>query len=343
MEYDVFISCKSEDYPFAEKVYSYLVENNLNVFFASKELRKLGDSEYRDVIEHALENSTHLIVLASKPEYLQSKWVKYEWGLFVDGKLDGSKTGNLITILKDVSTKDIYFALRKYQSLDYDNYKEEILGYVNGTAPFSTPITPITPIKKDFWGKMKSIFSWWKICAIFIACFLGFYTICFSIGYFVNREYTSSLVEKQTELLKYVNLGGAIMTYDHLGIVATYDAESRQIRDIRIDQSKYELTGTDFWKAASLSSGFTLWTSYYKHLKVKGEAGVFVFLGSFFGTLFGYSTGRYVALRNNEANYQKEMIEYLKNTDHWATCQESYELQQLKRQESIRTLLNKSK
>lgn len=33
MEYDVFISCKSEDYPLAEKLYYYLKHNGFNVFY----------------------------------------------------------------------------------------------------------------------------------------------------------------------------------------------------------------------------------------------------------------------------------------------------------------------
>lgn len=35
-QYDVFISCKSEDYPFAKKVYKYLKELNYNVFLADE-------------------------------------------------------------------------------------------------------------------------------------------------------------------------------------------------------------------------------------------------------------------------------------------------------------------
>lgn len=50
MKYDVFISCKSEDYVYAEKVYIFLKENGINAFLASTELRKLGESEYRRLL-----------------------------------------------------------------------------------------------------------------------------------------------------------------------------------------------------------------------------------------------------------------------------------------------------
>lgn len=132
--YDVFISCKSEDYSLAEEVYSFLNAHHIHTFLASKELRKLGDSEYREAIEDALECAEHLIILASKPEYIKSKWVKYEWGLFLNAKIDGYKEGNIITILNGIEPKDISFALRRYESFSYFNFKESIITYVETEA-----------------------------------------------------------------------------------------------------------------------------------------------------------------------------------------------------------------
>lgn len=132
--YDVFISCKSEDYSLAEEVYSFLNRHHIHTFLASKELRKLGDSEYREAIEDALESAEHLIILASKPEYIKSKWVKYEWGLFLNAKIDGYKKGNIITILNGIEPKDISFALRKYESFPYSKFKDSIITYVETEA-----------------------------------------------------------------------------------------------------------------------------------------------------------------------------------------------------------------
>ena len=81
-KYDVFISSKSEDYHLAEKVYDFLTNKGLSVFLASKILEKLGESEYASKIDEVLDNSTHLIVVSSKLDYINSKWVKYEWRLF---------------------------------------------------------------------------------------------------------------------------------------------------------------------------------------------------------------------------------------------------------------------
>lgn len=130
MSYDVFISCKSEDYCYAEEIYNFLKNNGFNVFLANKELRQMGDSEYRRAISQALKSTYHLIVFASKPEYVDSTWVYYEWDWFLVAKIKGKKQGQLLTILKDVSNDDINADLWKYESKTFDEYKESLLPYV---------------------------------------------------------------------------------------------------------------------------------------------------------------------------------------------------------------------
>lgn len=130
MEYDVFISCKSEDYIYAEEIYNFLRDNGFNVFLANKELRGLSDSEYRRAISQALKSTYHLIVFASKPEYVDSTWVYYEWDWFLVAKLKGKKSGQLLSILKDVSIDDVNADLWKYESKTFLDYKDSLLSYV---------------------------------------------------------------------------------------------------------------------------------------------------------------------------------------------------------------------
>lgn len=130
MNYDVFISCKSEDYQYAEEIYNFLKESGITVFLASTELRRLGESEYRKAISSALKAAHHMIVFASKPEYIDAGWVYYEWDMFVNAKLKGFKPGNIVTILKDVDTKEINMDLWKYESLRFDDYKKSLVSYV---------------------------------------------------------------------------------------------------------------------------------------------------------------------------------------------------------------------
>ena len=130
MEYDVFISCKSEDYKYAEEIYEFLTSNGINTFLASKELREVGDSEYRRAISNAMKSTYHMIVFASKAEYIDSSWVYYEWDMFLNAKLKGFKQGQIITILKDVKIESINMDLWKYESFCIEDYKDRILGYV---------------------------------------------------------------------------------------------------------------------------------------------------------------------------------------------------------------------
>lgn len=101
MQYDVFISCKSDDYPFARKVYQYLKGQNYKVFLADAELRKKGNTEYGKIIDEALDSATHMIIIASKPEYINSSYVQSEWRTFIEEKRTGRKTGNIVTITEN--------------------------------------------------------------------------------------------------------------------------------------------------------------------------------------------------------------------------------------------------
>lgn len=134
MEYDVFISCKSEDYKYAEEIYNFLKENGFNTFLANKELRQMGDSEYRRAISQALKSTYHLIVFASNAEYIDSTWVYYEWDWFLVAKIKGKKQGQLLSILKDVDIDDVNADLWKYESKTFENYKESLLAYIETPA-----------------------------------------------------------------------------------------------------------------------------------------------------------------------------------------------------------------
>lgn len=134
MEYDVFISCKSEDYKYAEEIYYFLKNNGFNTFLANKELRQMGDSEYRRAISQALKSTYHLIVFASNADYIDSEWVYYEWDWFLVAKIKGKKQGQLLSILKDVNIDDVNGDLWKYESKTFENYKESLLSYVETPA-----------------------------------------------------------------------------------------------------------------------------------------------------------------------------------------------------------------
>ena len=68
-----------------------------------------------------------------------------------------------------------------------------------------------------------------------------------------------------------------------------------------------------FWRAASIGSGFAIWYKNLRYMKASGRYGAAVAIGSFIGTLFGYSTGRYIAEQNNAAEIQAYMVVILRH------------------------------
>ena len=150
MKYDVFISCKSEDYNLGRQVYEFLVnhrELNLKVFMADKELRKLGVSDYGKAIDDALDSSMHLIVVSSNVNYLKyetSPYVYYEWHAFTEDIKSGRKNGNIMTIFTtDVNLKNVPIALRSRQSFPFTEYSS-IIDYLK----VSEDVQPDIPAPK---------------------------------------------------------------------------------------------------------------------------------------------------------------------------------------------------
>ena len=154
-KYDVFISSKSEDYHLAEKVYNFLTGQGLSVFLASKILKKLGESEYASKIDEVLDNSTHLIVVSSKLDHINSKWVKYEWSLFSSDLKSGYRQGNLLTILSNsIELKNLPASLRHRQSFRLDAFQENIMGYLVQEGDERGKGFPPNP-NPSLWKKIK--------------------------------------------------------------------------------------------------------------------------------------------------------------------------------------------
>jgi hypothetical protein len=115
----VFVSAKSSDYHEAKQVYDFLSARGLDVFFSDRSLPALGDSDYRDVIDHALDESEHMVVVTSSRQNVESPWVKAEWGFFINEKRSNRKTGNLITVVsRGLKPSDLPPSLRYYEVLE---------------------------------------------------------------------------------------------------------------------------------------------------------------------------------------------------------------------------------
>lgn len=132
--YDVFMSCKSEDYDRATPVYHWLVEKGYRPFFAPVSLKvSKAPGEpvvFGDEIDDAIEESNNMIVVASNAEYVKTGYVKDEWRTFVEEQRAGRKKGVLITILDGVDVADLPLRLRSVQSFTLGNYKEGIIRFL---------------------------------------------------------------------------------------------------------------------------------------------------------------------------------------------------------------------
>lgn len=129
MKYDVFISCKSEDYNIGRQVYEFLTNYrglDISVFMADKELGKRGNTNYGKIIDEALDSSTHLIIVSSNANFLKeeiSSYVYEEWHTFVEEIRSGRKKGNIMTIFtENVKLEEVPIALRNRQSFPFTEY-----------------------------------------------------------------------------------------------------------------------------------------------------------------------------------------------------------------------------
>jgi len=99
MKYQVFISVKitnkngqkTEDLGFADKLYKALKNEGITVFLSSRSIKGEGTSNYQNSINTALDNSQNMIIVATKPEHINARWLKYESNLFQNEILSGRK------------------------------------------------------------------------------------------------------------------------------------------------------------------------------------------------------------------------------------------------------------
>ena len=208
----VIISCKSEDYAFGHLVYDYLIEKGVKAFFADQELRNLGLADYGNVIDHALDSSKHLIVVASSADFTKEKYspyVYYEWKTFSEEKRSGRKTGNILTVVPDKSiVKSLPIALRNVQSFTYNEY-QDVYNYVIGDGQ--------TDIRHGSFHKLKNFFFNLSLgkkygCAVSIVLFVflgAVLTPFFILHKSADDKIIISEMRENADTIQYINLGSA--------------------------------------------------------------------------------------------------------------------------------------
>ena len=188
-QYDVFISSKSEDYPIAREICSFLEDKGYAVFFAEKSIPFGADSLFKKTIDYALDAARNMIVVCSNPEFLEDGWVYYEWNTFSVEILSGRKPkSNILTVLDaSLSVSKMPIGLRSYQSLCVSSYQETICDYLGNPSQktenepqeaFSEITTPETIIDTSSTEQIQAIFKFYsnENCEVFkegkLACCL---------------------------------------------------------------------------------------------------------------------------------------------------------------------------
>lgn len=125
MKYDVFISFKNsdengnptEDSVIAGELFKELEQHGIHAFYSNIRLFEFGESAYKEAIETALDEAKVLIVVATDPKYLKTRWVSYERESFHDDILSGrKKDASIIPFMKNIAGNDVPRSLRSYET-----------------------------------------------------------------------------------------------------------------------------------------------------------------------------------------------------------------------------------
>ncbi|GAF93312.1 unnamed protein product, partial [marine sediment metagenome] len=114
----VFISAKSADYEPARQVREFLASHGVRAFFSEWSLPELGTSGYHAAIESALEGALHIVIVASSRENMEGRWVRHEWETFLNERLAGRKSGNIVTVaVGGLGVGDMPLSLRRFETV----------------------------------------------------------------------------------------------------------------------------------------------------------------------------------------------------------------------------------
>lgn len=123
--YDIFICYKESDANgdrtrdslLAQDIYYQLTEQGRKVFFARITLEDVAGTQYEPYIFAALNSAKVMIVVGTKPEYLNAVWVKNEWSRFL-AMMKKDRHKLLLPCYRDMDPYDMPEALSVLQSYD---------------------------------------------------------------------------------------------------------------------------------------------------------------------------------------------------------------------------------
>ena len=132
--YDVFICYKQRDDKtkeftpdsrYASQVYHHLVGEGLKVFFAEVSLIDKAGTQYEPYIFAALHSAKVMIVMGTKPEYVEAVWVRNEWSRYLR-LMRKDKSRMLIPCYKDMAPEEFPEDFKILQALNVSD-----IGFIN--------------------------------------------------------------------------------------------------------------------------------------------------------------------------------------------------------------------
>ena len=134
-DFDIFISCKSEDYVSANELFAFLEENDFKPFLADPYMREFGHDLYDDTIREVIRICGTMIVYATDAAYLSAPKVHEEWSIFSSEISTGRKNGKLLTVVSpSIRPDDLPIGLHHLECFTTDKYKGSLIPYVLGNS-----------------------------------------------------------------------------------------------------------------------------------------------------------------------------------------------------------------
>ena len=131
--FDVFISCKSQDYGLAHELYDFLLNNGFNPFLADSSIKEVGIDQYTALIGEVINVCQNMVVFATDIRYLETPYVAAEWYTFINDINTGHKPhAKIVSVLSpEINPHQLPNWLRDKQCFTTENYKEDLISFLS--------------------------------------------------------------------------------------------------------------------------------------------------------------------------------------------------------------------
>jgi len=159
--YDIFLcyketdpngGCRTKDSELAEDLYSHLTGLGYNVFYAPVSLKDRIGANYEAAIFYAVNTSRVMLVLGTKPEYLNSTWVRSEWLRYLD-RISAGENNLLIPLYQDFLHERLpdEFKAHRLQGLNMrtSDWRRVLVDRLAAFLPPPTPPVPPEPTRLE--------------------------------------------------------------------------------------------------------------------------------------------------------------------------------------------------